>query len=727
LAVVVTPPPQVSRTFRFGEFEFAVRAVELRKNGEIVRLQQQPLKVLHALLHYAGGVVTRSEIRERVWPDASIQDFDNSLRVAITKLRQALGDDSDDPKYIETLPRRGYRWLYPVTVHDSPIRDANDRNHTEPGNGGRVVERDEHEVRLGRPRPGRVTFKSVVYTLILLLAALGVGRYLRARPDAGESRVVPLTTYPGLEYMPAFSADGKRVAFAWTGPNTSDPYRVYFKLMGDDRPRRLTEAPADASDSDPVWGPDGVSIYFFRRGAGQTGIYVASTESGAARLVHATSLGDRRVRRSRFDVSPNGKLLAYVDAVNGKETVALFLLDLETMQSRQISEPPSNAEGDGDPAFSHDGKRIAFLRNLLDLQQLIIAPVEGGEARMVVSDFIADFFDGLAWTADDREIIIGGKQLRRVSTAGGDRPLETVSYAPGPALFPAIRGDRLAYVQTQMNANIWKLDLRDTVHAVGQPERLISSTRQEAAASFSPDSSRIAFQSDRTGSWEIWVCNRDSSDPVQLTHFGGPMAGTPRWSPDGQQIVFDSRASGVSQIYAIAADGGDPRRLTFDSAGGEVPFWSRDGKWIYYSSIRDGLANVWKLPAQGGTPIPVTSKGGIYAAESVDGRHLYYSRNSHDPTIWRLPLAGGNEEAVAGAPMPFDCTHWALTDAGIYAIDGNGELQFYGFNNGHVIKVFRDQRFLTDWSMAVSPDGRQIVWAQIDESAADLTLIENFR
>ena len=115
---VVRSPSHLDRIFRFGEFEFSVRAGELRRNGEVVRLQYQPLRVLVVLLEYSGELVTREEIRERAWSNDSVQDFDNSLRVAVAKLRQAFGDDADDPRYIETLPRRGYRWLYPVTVHE---------------------------------------------------------------------------------------------------------------------------------------------------------------------------------------------------------------------------------------------------------------------------------------------------------------------------------------------------------------------------------------------------------------------------------------------------------------------------------------------------------------------------------------------------------------------------------------------------------------------------------
>lgn len=724
---VVVSPSHINRIFRFGDFEFSVRALELRKDGEVVRLQQQPLRVLLALLEYSSEVVTRDEIRERVWPGVPVQDFDNSLRVAINKLRQALADDSENPRYVETLPRRGYRWLYPVSVHESPHNGLAEEALTESGGTGAGTE----AIR-GEPIPSWVSqsgvgFKSILFTLALLLAAVIAGRFLRQAPIGEEPRVIPLTTYPGLEYMPSFSPDGTQVAFAWTGPNASDPFSVYTKRIDVEQPRRLIETPAGASDGDPVWSPDGKLVYFFRRGGGPSGIYAAPAEGGSASLVVATSLGGRRMRRGRFDISPDGKMLAYPDAVPGQDTVALYLRRLDTKELRQITNPPANSEGDGDPAFSRDGKYLAYQRNVLDLQQLHIVSAQGGPARVLDSNFFTDFIDGLAWTADDREIVFGGKQMRRIPVSGDNPSSSVVSFIPGPALFPAVRGKALAYVQATMNANVWKLDLRDADHAAGEPSRVISSTRQQAAASFSPDGSRLAFQSDRTGNWEIWTCKRDGSDPVQLTHFRGPLVGTPRWSADGKQIAFDSRASGISQIYTISAEGGEPQQVTRDTHGGEVPSWSRDGKWLYFSSIRDGAANVWKLPAHGGAAVSVTSNGGIYAVESYDGKYLYFSRSSHDPTIWRVAVGGGSEEPMWGVPKPSDCSHWDISASGIYVIDPTGDLLFYRFANGSVSKVFHDQRFLTDWSLAVSPDGGEVIWAQIDTRLADLMLVENFR
>ena len=178
---------------------------------------------------------------------------------------------------------------------------------------------------------------------------------------------------------------------------------------------------------------------------------------------------------------------------------------------------------------------------------------------------------GLAWTLDDRQILLGGRQLRSISANESEQTPTVLPNLAEPVLYPNLRGSQLAYSQAWDNADIWKLDLRGPSVADGVPMKLISSTRQQAAASFSPDGSQIAFQSDRSGAWEIWKANRDGSDAVQLTHFRGPLTGTPRWSPDGRQIAFDSRATGNSEIYVIASDGGTPRQVTANAAGSTVP------------------------------------------------------------------------------------------------------------------------------------------------------------
>ena len=727
----VPPPSQLNQVFRFGEFEFSVRSGELRRNGEVVRLQYQPLRVLLVLLEYAGDVVTRDEIRERAWPEDSVRDFDNSLRVAVAKLRQAFGDDPETPRYIETVPRRGYRWLYPVTVHEAPpnvvVVESNMvgvSGDVKPSHG--PAEPDSITSVAVKPTRRTVLLRRVGVSLALWIVLLAAYWFLRPQADALDPKVLPLATYPGLEQTPALSPDGKRVAFAWTGPNTTDPYRVFVKLVGEEAAKLVAQTPPEATDGDPVWTPDGRSILFFRRDGEASGIYQVSLDGTSERQLTLASLHGSPVKRGRFDISPQGNSVVYPSQPRGQQQIALFLLDLATLQSRQLTFPPPESEGDSDPTYSHDGKNIVFARGAPDLRQVYVVPATGGDVRLLTGHGISDM-EGLAWTVDDREILMGGLQLRRISaSADGDRP-SAVPYVPGPVIYPFLRGDQLVYSQAWNNANIWKLELSGSSRAEGGPSKLIASTRQQAAASFSPDGSQIAFQSDRSGTWEIWKSNRDGSNAGQLTHFGGPLTGTPRWSPDGRQIAFDSRAKEIPEIYVIPADGGTPRQVTNNAAGDKVPAWSHDGIWLYYSSNRDGFTNIWKMPVDGGAEQRVTSNGGIYAAESPDGEYLYFSRSSTDQTVWRIPVRGGNEQPVSGAPKPFGCSHWALSAAGLYIVDRNGDLNFYDFARRQNTTILHHPEFLTDWSLAVSPDGREVVWAQIDARASDLMRVENFR
>ena len=135
--------------------------------------------------------------------------------------------------------------------------------------------------------------------------------------------------------------------------------------------------------------------------------------------------------------------------------------------------------------------------------------------------------------------------------------------------------------------------------------------------------------SNRSGNWEIWVCDSDGSNPVQLTSFRGASVIFPRWSPDGGHIAFASDAEGDGEfhIWVTSANGGKPRRMTTDPANDGNPSWSRDGQWIYFDSHRTGEQQVWKIPDGGGDAIQVTRDGGFAALESPDGKFIYYTKD----------------------------------------------------------------------------------------------------
>jgi Tol biopolymer transport system component len=151
------------------------------------------------------------------------------------------------------------------------------------------------------------------------------------------------------------------------------------------------------------------------------------------------------------------------------------------------------------------------------------------------------------------------------------------------------------------------------------------------APEYSPDGKKIAFMSDRTGSLEIWVCDKDGSNAMQLTSFGGSTVTNPRWSPDAGRIAFDANAAGEFDVWVTSASGGKPQRMTSHPANDGNPSWSRDGRWIYFDSARTGEQQIWKIPADGGEAVQITHDGGFGPLESPGGKFLYYSKLCSPP------------------------------------------------------------------------------------------------
>ena len=186
----------------------------------------------------------------------------------------------------------------------------------------------------------------------------------------------------------------------------------------------------------------------------------------------------------------------------------------------------------------------------------------------------------------------------------------------------------------------------------GGMEPFIVSSLGEVGPQFSPDGTRIAFESIRSGEGdEIWIAQADGSKPVQMTNGLGRRQGSPSWSPDGRWIAFNSqRQDGQWGVYVMDAAGSAPRRITFGPSNEVMPFFSRDGKWLYFRSDRTGRSEIWRFPFAGGPREQVTRNGGYTAYESVDGETLFYTkgRGNSEPLFARL-LTGGAERQVLPA------------------------------------------------------------------------------
>jgi Tol biopolymer transport system component/DNA-binding winged helix-turn-helix (wHTH) protein len=719
------------RVFRFGPFELSEREGELRKNGVQIRLQDQPLRVLVELLANAGKMVTREDLQQKSWPADTFVDFDVGLNTAIRKLRLALGDDADRPHYIETLAKRGYRFIGTVeipTVTPSAtagIALASERSPSHPWR---------------RIRPWMLAMASLVIAaaVILLFVSREAGRALKAPP-----RLVPLTTYTGREYEPALAPDGNRVAFAWSGPDEpiGRTASIYIKQVGEEHALRLTSVPG-AIDFGPDWSPDGAYIVFGRfpaptaaPGTVEAGVYMVPAMGGAERRVHSTNWTLGPIVDSRVAWASNGKTIAFSDRPVGQNHYAVFALDVATLSARQMTFPPESSIGDLHVAFSPDARTLAFLRNTKDGIDVDVIPSVGGSERRLRFDkrdlegLRSVWVVGLTYTSDGHDIILGGNGLWRIHATGKKEGAEPVPGLGFTAFNPYIRGSRLVYGAPTWDANVYLLPLRNEI-AAGEPAKLIASTFLDEDAQLSPDGRHVVFSSDRTGAAEIWKANSDGSNPLQLTFLSG-YPGTPRWSASGQEIVFSAALQGNSDLFIISADGGPPRQITTDSSNEGAPNYSRDGRWIYFASDRGGSWNVWKMPVEGGAATQVTRNGGFFASESPDGQYLYYAKAPDAPGLWRVPLSGGREEKVLDSPPPGFWGYWAVSADGIYYVDEpapRARIRFRDFRTQRdsLVKVMSNPARIGSPGMSLSPDGSALLFVQLDQFTSDLMLVEDF-
>jgi Tol biopolymer transport system component/DNA-binding winged helix-turn-helix (wHTH) protein len=743
---------------RFDPFEVDLNTHELWKFGTKLKLVGQPFEILAVLLSKPGELVTREELRNRLWPSDTFVDFNHGLNAAVNKLRETLSDSAEQPRYVETLPRRGYRFIAAVEWQDAKpatlaVSAPVDPPATVLTELPRAVqppagaETETAERKRGWPRylMGASVLLGLAFLGILVLKT--ISRYGEAfatrSPAVQQTRL--LTNVADIS-APAFSPDGNSVAFFHEGAEAGEA-GIFVTVVGSDQLVQLTSY---AGDCCPVWSPDGRAIAFSRFANKEFAIYVVPADGGAEQERNAektlatksatyklkvAGTSERKLdtsgvvpRHGELSWSPDGKSIAFAGGAG------IYLLSLENTAVRRLTEPPPLSQ-DWGPVFSPDGQKVLFVRNrAIGLpDEIWDTSAAGGDAARILSER-GRIVSPAQWSFDGRAIVFssnrsGHPTLWRVSLDAPNSAFQ-IGEAGSPAWDPAVsrRGYRLAYERLMRSLSIWQMDLSPSGDK--RPRILVSSTSdtdQGPGPQFSPDGQKLAYMSDRSGTMEIWVSSRNGSNPFQLTAVGG--AGTPRWSPDSQAIVFDVHTTNGNKIVSINLRGGAPQVFTPDSFDGECPSWSRDGRWIYFASDHGGTRQVWKVPAAGGSPVQVTQQGGHAGLESPDGKILYYAKNAMaEPEIWQVPVEGGLETPLP-LVRPGTWASWQVVDGGILFIGPSlghrAVLNLYDFAKQRTTSVAVLDR-VPFW-LGATPDGRIVAFDQPGQEQAQAMLVENFR
>ena len=340
--------PVFPRRIRFGDFQADLVSGELRKDRfpDRILLQDQPLAILRALVSRPGQMVSREDLIQLLWKGNTNVDFDPSLNKAVNRLRDALGDSAEHPRYIETLSRRGYRFIAPIEM-PATLDDST----------GLVVRTSAR-----RALPKFVLWVGAVAAFVLIAGF--IYREIGPRLELPPITIVPFTPYPGFELCPAFSPDGSRIVFSWDDPALGGKgFDLYVKAIGSESLLRLTHNPSPHFIC-PAWSPDGTQIAFIRLSSPDTGLYVVPALGGPERRL-------RPIRNtmptstmiswapSMISWAPSGQFIAFADSLPRDDHLRVALLSVATLETRQASHPGECIE-EGLPAFSHSGKELAF-------------------------------------------------------------------------------------------------------------------------------------------------------------------------------------------------------------------------------------------------------------------------------------------------------------------------------------------------------------------------------
>jgi Tol biopolymer transport system component/DNA-binding winged helix-turn-helix (wHTH) protein len=701
----------------------------MRGDSEIP-LTGKAFEVLLLLVQSSGRTVSREAFMEKVWRDVIVDE--SNLSDNVFTLRQVLEDDAREPRYIKTVPRRGYRFVANVNVVAETAQQTilvRERHRTD------VVIEEEHPSLLSRNQQW-VAIAGLVAVVGAVAFTAGRSRttpadVVRRQAPIPPPIVRPLTTNPEPEFSPALSPDGKLVAYARL--TSREAINIYVKQVEAGTPVLVTVGPG--REGSPVWSPDGHFLAYIHSGPDQ--------ENSSIRIIPSLG-GPHRTIFSAHHLgmlawSWDGRTIAFSQKSSPGQPFSLTLLDVKTLETRVLTEAPADSLGDYYLAFSPDDRSIAFVRLIEDWAgDIYTIAVEGGAPRRLTFDD-RDIV-GLAWdTKTDAILFSSNRQDRqglwRVPAAGGTPVALEPAVEQGRD--PKISRDGRSLVCTTMtsNSDIYKLDIGSST---ATPVPLIASTRHDRYPRVSSEGRVIAFVSDRSGQDQIWIAASDGSSPRQLTDTRASPATQPAISADGREVAYVSRPAGAtSDIYVVGIEGGTPRRLT-KGLNGAAPAWSRDGRTVYFSASSGGDWQVWRVPASGGVAQQVTRNGGYESAESSDGKFLFYTKYGLGRIgLFRQRIDGGAEEMIAPLLQLVSLGDWQVTTGGVYFVHRYDSpkgvpakrpaIRFLDFATGGVRDVVPFPDPGTDPGLTVVDGGKSIVYSRVSNTSIDLMLVSNYR
>ncbi len=706
----------------FGIFEVDMHAGELRRSGMRVRLQEQPFQVLKMLLERPGEVVTREALQTQLWSADTFVDFDHSLNAAIKRLREALGDSAENPRFVETLSRKGYRFVAPV---NRPL----------------TVPAPESPSPVSMPRPRYLWAAGIVASGLLVLGIF-VGLYVGHRSvPAPQARPFRLTATPEDDPVngAAISPDGKYLAYA-------DNNGFYLRQVdtGETHPIPL---PRDFAARPGSWYPDSNHMVVAVPGkeTERPGLYEISVFGGSPRLLFAQGWQPA--------VSPDGSEIVFITGSYLNEQ--LWMMRSDGSQPHKLLGDPNDFFGS--VAWSPDGTRIAYTaahfvvgigtKSAIEIfnpstpkRQIMMAPPRIGQ--------------WIAWTADNRLIYSleepspnqSDSNLWAVQLNSNGEPssapvqLTSEAGAVGPITLAA-GGKRLAFVKKHFQPDVYVANLEDRGLRIGEPQRLTFDDHDDYPYDWTPDSKAIIFASDRSGTFKIYKQGIDQTTPDLVVSDTSNLA-IPRLSPDGTEVLYEVYStkwepmSHVRPIMRVPLAGGAPQKVLeamelMNHQCARAP----STVCVYSQAEKDALAFFTFDPVKGNPKQILRIKDDLpYSygwSLSPNGAMLAVAKGLDLPneSIVRIfPLDGSAEKlihlrgysGIYGMDWAGDSKSLRISG---HASDDENRLLNVGLD-GRVTPLLLSKNMEIGWAIP-SPDGKKIaIWQA--SGTANVWMLENF-
>jgi Tol biopolymer transport system component/DNA-binding winged helix-turn-helix (wHTH) protein len=667
----------------------------LRKGGVKLKLTGQPFQVLSILLDRPGEVITREDLQKRLWPDTFV-DVDHNLNSAINKIREALGDSSENPRFVETLPRRGYRFIAPITVN---------------GTAAAAEHAAENRSTSGSESTARRRALHIFALLggVILLVAGNLWIYMRREtPAASPQRMLTRITFDdGLQNEPTWSPDGRYVAYS---SDRGGKFDIWVQQVSGGDPIQITEGPGHHWQ--PDWSPDGKYIAY-RSEEGEGGIYVVPALGGAGFERKIAPFGYypqwspdslQVLFQTHFVVTGhwNRFYVAQLDGSAPREVLAEFI--------------EQNKLSAGSAAWHPDGKRVTvWAGDFSPSPSFWTVPIAGGpgikmEVAPAVQRELAEASgDGdageheqlgdysFSWSPSGDAIYFergyrGATNIWKITVdpetlraTGIDR----LTTGPGPDAGVAVSSDgkRLAFTAKSERIRTWLFPFDATTGQIrGNGEAITSPGRTSAGPALSPDGTKVAYCVPHGESLglaygdvrnEVWVKSRvDGREaPLSADDFS---RWSPQWSPDGMRLAYERRNRRTNErqlmVWSSQSHQEEPLGSTL------MPWdWSADGKWL----LADTRQEFWLVPVAA-APHAETAAQRIISHDpayqiyqphiSPNGRWIVFEAvaNSTSPspksTLYIVPRSGGPWTRITDSKQWDDKPRWSPDGRTIYFV-----------------------------------------------------------